>query len=184
MTVDGKPRKVLLHPDRNGYLYVVDRTNGEILSADPYGFVNSTKGVDLKTGPADHQSGEGDQAGHRGARHLSDRLGRQGLEPVRLLAAHRPDVHPARKPVHGLGERAGELHRRHALCRRQRRHEGRARRQPRRVHRLGSGARRRPPGRSRKTCRSGAAPWPPPATWSSTEPWTAGSRRSMRAAAN
>ena len=50
MTVDGKPRKVLLHPDRNGHLYVVDRTNGEILSAEPYGFVNSTKGVDLKTG--------------------------------------------------------------------------------------------------------------------------------------
>ena len=50
MTVDGKARKVLLHPDRNGHLYVVDRTSGEILSAEPYGFVNSTKGVDLKTG--------------------------------------------------------------------------------------------------------------------------------------
>ena len=50
MTVDGKPRKVLLHPDRNGHLYVVDRINGEILSADPYGFVNSTNGIDLKTG--------------------------------------------------------------------------------------------------------------------------------------
>jgi PQQ-dependent dehydrogenase (methanol/ethanol family) len=50
MTVDGKPRKVLMHPDRNGYLYVVDRTNGEILSAEPYGFVNSTNGIDLKTG--------------------------------------------------------------------------------------------------------------------------------------
>ena len=41
---------MLLHPDRNGYLYVLDRTTGEILSAEPYGFVNSTKGVDLKTG--------------------------------------------------------------------------------------------------------------------------------------
>jgi len=50
MTVDGKPRKVLMHPDRNGHLYVVDRINGEILSADPYGFVNSTNGIDLKTG--------------------------------------------------------------------------------------------------------------------------------------
>jgi len=29
---------------------VVDRINGEILSADPYGFVNSTNGIDLKTG--------------------------------------------------------------------------------------------------------------------------------------
>ena len=50
LTVDGKPRKVLLHPDRNGYLYEIDRTTGEILSAEPYGYINSTKGVDLKTG--------------------------------------------------------------------------------------------------------------------------------------
>jgi lanthanide-dependent methanol dehydrogenase len=42
--------KVLIHPDRNGFLYVIDRTNGQVLSADPYGPVNSTKGVDLKTG--------------------------------------------------------------------------------------------------------------------------------------
>ena len=50
LPVGGRPRKVLLHPDRNGYLYVIDRTNGEVLSADPFGFVNSTSGVDLKTG--------------------------------------------------------------------------------------------------------------------------------------
>ena len=30
----GQPRKVLVHPDRNGYLYVIDRTTGEVLSAD------------------------------------------------------------------------------------------------------------------------------------------------------
>jgi PQQ-dependent dehydrogenase (methanol/ethanol family) len=50
MKVDGKPRKVLLHPDRNGHLYVVDRGSGEIVSAKPYGYVNSILGVDLKTG--------------------------------------------------------------------------------------------------------------------------------------
>jgi PQQ-dependent dehydrogenase (methanol/ethanol family) len=49
-TINGKPRKVLLHPDRNGYLYEIDRTNGQIISAQPYGYINSTKGVDLKTG--------------------------------------------------------------------------------------------------------------------------------------
>ena len=47
----GKMRKVLLHPDRNGYLYEIDRATGEILSADNYGSaVNASKGVDLKTG--------------------------------------------------------------------------------------------------------------------------------------
>jgi PQQ-dependent dehydrogenase (methanol/ethanol family) len=50
MTVNGQTRKVLLHPDRNGYVYNVDRTTGEIISAQPYGPVNSTSGVDLKTG--------------------------------------------------------------------------------------------------------------------------------------
>jgi PQQ-dependent dehydrogenase (methanol/ethanol family) len=50
LAVDGKPRKVLLHPDRNGHLYEIDRTTGEIISAQPYGYVNSTTSVDLKTG--------------------------------------------------------------------------------------------------------------------------------------
>jgi len=47
----GEPkRKVLLHADRNGYLYVLDRNTGEVLSATPFVRVNSTRGVDLKTG--------------------------------------------------------------------------------------------------------------------------------------
>ncbi len=50
MPVDGKMRKVLIHPDRDGYLYALDRTTGQVLSANSYGPVNSTKGVDLKTG--------------------------------------------------------------------------------------------------------------------------------------
>jgi PQQ-dependent dehydrogenase (methanol/ethanol family) len=50
MPVDGKLRKVLMHPDRNGHLYVVDRQTGEIISAAAYGYVNSTTGIDLKTG--------------------------------------------------------------------------------------------------------------------------------------
>ncbi|RUV87735.1 PQQ-dependent dehydrogenase, methanol/ethanol family [Mesorhizobium sp. M1A.F.Ca.IN.022.07.1.1] len=50
MNWQGKPRQVLVRPERNGYLYVLDRTTGEVLSAKPYGPVNSSKGVDLKTG--------------------------------------------------------------------------------------------------------------------------------------
>jgi PQQ-dependent dehydrogenase (methanol/ethanol family) len=48
--VDGKVRKVLLHPDRNGYLYMLDRATGEIVSAHPYGYVNSIKTIDKKSG--------------------------------------------------------------------------------------------------------------------------------------
>ncbi|HEX3835911.1 MAG TPA: PQQ-dependent dehydrogenase, methanol/ethanol family [Steroidobacteraceae bacterium] len=50
MPFGGRMHKVLIHPDRNGYVYVIDRTNGQVLSADPYGPVNSSKGVDLATG--------------------------------------------------------------------------------------------------------------------------------------
>ena len=49
-TVNGKPRKLLVHPDRNGYMYLMDRTSGEILSASPFVYTNSSKSIDLKTG--------------------------------------------------------------------------------------------------------------------------------------
>ena len=29
-------RKLLIHPDRNGYVYVIDRTTGAVLSADAF----------------------------------------------------------------------------------------------------------------------------------------------------
>ncbi|SPF38494.1 Pyrrolo-quinoline quinone [Candidatus Sulfopaludibacter sp. SbA4] len=32
----GKPRKLLLHADRNGFFYVLDRTNGELLLTTPF----------------------------------------------------------------------------------------------------------------------------------------------------
>jgi alcohol dehydrogenase (cytochrome c) len=50
LPINGQTRKVLMHPDRNGYLYMVDRTNGEVLAADPYSYINTSTGVDLKTG--------------------------------------------------------------------------------------------------------------------------------------
>lgn len=46
----GQPRKLLLHPGRNGYMYVLDRITGQVLAADPFVYINSSKGVDLTTG--------------------------------------------------------------------------------------------------------------------------------------
>lgn len=46
----GQDRRVMLRPERNGYLYVIDRATGQVLSAEPYGYVNAAAGVDLKTG--------------------------------------------------------------------------------------------------------------------------------------
>jgi alcohol dehydrogenase (cytochrome c) len=50
LPLGGKTRKTLLRADRDGYLYVMDRTTGEVISADPFVHVTSTKGVDLKSG--------------------------------------------------------------------------------------------------------------------------------------
>lgn len=50
LELDGKQRKVLLHPGRNGFMYVIDRQTGEVLSADPYDSMNAYTGVDLKSG--------------------------------------------------------------------------------------------------------------------------------------
>jgi alcohol dehydrogenase (cytochrome c) len=43
-------QKLLAHFDRNGFGYVLDRTNGKVLKAEPYGPVNWATKVDLATG--------------------------------------------------------------------------------------------------------------------------------------
>jgi len=50
LQIDGKQRQVLAHASRNGYMYVMDRTNGRIISYEPYVPVNAFTGVDMKTG--------------------------------------------------------------------------------------------------------------------------------------
>ncbi len=48
--VDGKARKALVHFDRNGFAYVMDRTDGTLLRAHKYVTVDWAERVDLKTG--------------------------------------------------------------------------------------------------------------------------------------
>ncbi|HYC64757.1 MAG TPA: PQQ-binding-like beta-propeller repeat protein, partial [Reyranellaceae bacterium] len=50
LEIDRKKRKVLVRPERNGYVYVLDRTTGQVLSATPFVHITSSKGVDLQTG--------------------------------------------------------------------------------------------------------------------------------------
>jgi len=50
-TVDGQQRELLAHPDRNGYLYVQDRTTGKIISAQKFmPGANTVERVSLQTG--------------------------------------------------------------------------------------------------------------------------------------
>jgi PQQ-dependent dehydrogenase (methanol/ethanol family) len=44
--LDGKPRKVILHAPKNGFFFVIDRTNGKFISADKYVDVSWATGYD------------------------------------------------------------------------------------------------------------------------------------------
>jgi len=50
LTIGGKPVKALVHFDRNGFGYTLDRTNGKVLVAKPFGPVNWASSIDLATG--------------------------------------------------------------------------------------------------------------------------------------
>ena len=44
--IDGKPRKVILHAPKNGFFFVIDRTNGKFISAKNFVDVNWATGYD------------------------------------------------------------------------------------------------------------------------------------------
>ena len=50
LVINGNLRKVIMQAPKNGFFYVLDRTNGELLSAKPYTYINWATEVDLKTG--------------------------------------------------------------------------------------------------------------------------------------
>jgi len=50
MEVDGIARKVLLQAPKNGFFYVLDRSDGKLLRANPFATVTWATGVDLTTG--------------------------------------------------------------------------------------------------------------------------------------
>jgi lanthanide-dependent methanol dehydrogenase len=46
----GSRRGILVHPDRNGYIYALDRATGEVVYAKPYVHITSSDSVSLSTG--------------------------------------------------------------------------------------------------------------------------------------
>ena len=53
LEIDGRRRKVLMQAPKNGYFYVLDRTNGAFISGTPYVPITWSKGLDPKTGRPD-----------------------------------------------------------------------------------------------------------------------------------
>jgi len=50
LDVKGRRRKVAVRPDRNGYVYVLDRATGEVLSATKFAHVTTSRGIDPASG--------------------------------------------------------------------------------------------------------------------------------------
>ena len=50
LIIEGIERKVLMQAPKNGFFYVLDRTNGELISAKPYVYTNWAKEIDMNTG--------------------------------------------------------------------------------------------------------------------------------------
>ncbi len=50
VTIRGQQRKVLMQANKNGFYYVLDRTNGQFISGQPFAKVTWAKGLDERTG--------------------------------------------------------------------------------------------------------------------------------------
>ena len=60
MNVEGKPTKVLMDANRNGFFYVLDRTNGKFISAKNFVDVNWATGYDANGRPIEVPAARGD----------------------------------------------------------------------------------------------------------------------------
>lgn len=52
--LNGQPRKVILHAPKNGFFFVIDRTNGQFISADTFTQVNWATGYDKNGRPIEN----------------------------------------------------------------------------------------------------------------------------------
>jgi len=66
---NGAPRKLLLQASRNGYFFVLDRTNGQSLLTKPFAAVNWAKGIDERGRPVPNPGKEPSRDGRLVAPH-------------------------------------------------------------------------------------------------------------------
>jgi PQQ-dependent dehydrogenase (methanol/ethanol family) len=66
LTIDGKPRQVLMQANKNGFFYVLDRKTGQFISAKNFTPVTWASGVDPRTGrPIENPDVRYDRTGKR-----------------------------------------------------------------------------------------------------------------------
>jgi quinohemoprotein ethanol dehydrogenase len=62
ITLNGQARKVILHAPKNGFFFVIDRTNGKFISAKNYVDVNWASGYDASGRPIEVAEARGDKS--------------------------------------------------------------------------------------------------------------------------
>ncbi len=82
LTIEGKAHKALVHFDRNGFAYTIDRTNGKLLVAEPFGPVNWASGVDLDTGIPIRVAEKGTEAGRNSKDICPAAIGAKDQQPA------------------------------------------------------------------------------------------------------
>ena len=126
MEVDGEMRKALVHFDRNGFAYTLDRETGELLVAEKYDpAVNWATHVDMETGrpqvvsrySTDHNGEDVNTTNICPAA-----LGTKDQQPAAYSPRDRPVLRSDQPRLHGLRALPGLVHRRPGLCRRDGRH--------------------------------------------------------------
>ena len=104
--IDGKERKLLVHFDRNGFGYTLDRETGELLVAEKYDpAVNWATHVDMETGrpqvvprySTDHQGADVNTTNICPAA-----LGTKDQQPAAYSPQHRPVLRADQPRLHGL----------------------------------------------------------------------------------
>jgi quinohemoprotein ethanol dehydrogenase len=50
LTIANQPRKVIMQAPKNGFFYVLDRTNGKLISGQPYAYTSWARLIDIDTG--------------------------------------------------------------------------------------------------------------------------------------
>ncbi|HEU4641305.1 MAG TPA: PQQ-dependent dehydrogenase, methanol/ethanol family [Gemmatimonadaceae bacterium] len=89
LPMNGQTRKVIVHFDRNGFAYTIDRTNGQVLVAQPFQYINWAKGFDLKSGRAIIDSSKETHQGRLTKNICPSSTGARDQQP----AAYSPQTH-------------------------------------------------------------------------------------------
>jgi len=141
VTVTGRRRKVLVHFDKNGFAYTIDRATGEVLVAEPYVVVNWAKRVDLTTGRPEVDPTKLTGASHGSVKDICPTLeGGKNQQPA-AYSPHRPVLRSHQQHVHGLPDDARHLPHRDAVHRLERPLQAGPGREPGRADRVGRGSR-------------------------------------------